>query len=620
MAPLRTGVKVTDKEEIEDIDATGVAQYLADLSQDGRLPQGVEHPKSLVPFQADDVDFETNDWISRTLAVQAWLRLDSPIPLNLPAVEAAGMLFVAISPDPPESCFVVSEETAVTLTALGAQHLETWLSRATANREAFLEALDEDRPLREASEDWDLLWVEAGVNRARQPKAIQARVDTTTIRSFADYANDGVLDLNPSYQRDTVWSNGDSQLLIDSILRGIPIPSIILTEVGADRTYQIVDGKQRLTAILRFVGQHPVARKFAKDNGVEPLLDQDPKKMMRKLHLKGKDISENYLPFRLAIYPPGDPLRKVSGKYLAEIREEEIEVGHGKVKVGEIFAKANSKYKIPTIIYEQTRLQDIHHVFSIYNKQGKKLNAEELRNATYHHLGLTKLLLLLSGDRPYVEDLAPYLPGELRQDINEVGETLKAGSFGTMRFKRTKVLSWACALFLQPPNFMRDSYSTPSTATHIDSLLEKITKDQGSHPLYQNANLVSLARDIKNAVARHAEHDNAWSPRFRSKKGHASRWEELPFVASLLTTLILVATGQDELLSEKIEEIRSLTEASPGPTKTQNKTQWEYIAKISMNILDKLKIDEETASSTLKKKYGVSCLDYLRPISMSAGV
>lgn len=620
MAPLRTGVNVTDKEEIEDIDATGVAQYLADLSLDGRLPQGVEHPKSLVPFQADDVNFETNDWISRTLTVQAWLRLESPIPLNLPAVEAAGMLFATISPDPPESCFVVSEETSVALTALGVQHLETWLSRATANREAFLEALEDDRPLREASDDWNLLWIEAGVNRARQPKAIQARVDTTTIRSFADYANDGVLDLNPSYQRDTVWSNGDSQLLIDSILRGIPIPSIILTEVGADRTYQIVDGKQRLTAILRFVGQHPVARKFAIDNDVESLLDQDPKKLMRKLHLKGKDISENYLPFRLAIYTEeGDPLRKLSGKYLAEIREEEIEVGHGKVKVGEIFAKANSKYKIPTIIYEQTRLQDIHHVFSIYNKQGKKLNAEELRNATYHHLGLTKLLLLLSGDRPYIEDLAPYLSSESRQDISEVGETLKASSFGTMRFKRTKVLSWACALFLHSPNFTKDSYSTPSTATHIDALLEKITQEQGSHLLYQNVSLVSLAKDIKKSVGLHAEYDDAWSPRFRSKKGYASRWEELPFVASLLTMLILVATGNDELLRDKIGDIRDLTEASPGPAKTQNKTQWEYIAKIVISILSKLKVDEKAATAILNKKYGISCLDYLRPISLNAG-
>ncbi len=604
-------------EELEEIDLTGIAQYLAELSQDSRLPHGVEHLEGVAPFQPEDVSFVSNDWLIKALLVQAWLRLDSPISLNLPCGDAAQSLFGAISPDPADAC-VRETEGNVTLTPLGVQHLETWLSRAIANREAFLEALDEDTPLLQASEDWGLLWEEAGVNRARQPAAIQARVDTTTIRTFADYAKDEDLDLNPSYQRDNVWSTSDSQLLIDSILRGIPIPSIILTEMETDSKFQIVDGKQRLTAILRFIGQHPVARKFAKDNEAEDLLDQNPRKLIRKFHLRGRDISEKYLPFRLPLYRPGDPLHKVSGKYLADIRDEEIEVGQGKVKVGDIFAKANSKYKIPTIIYEKTRLQDIHHVFSIYNKQGKKLNAEELRNATYHHLGLTKLLLVLSGDRPDVDELAPYLPGEFRRDIQDVGESLKACNFGTLRFKRTKVLSWASAIFLHAPNMLRGAYATPSTSSHIDALLESITEKQGSHPIYQNANLVSLAKDVRLAVVRHAECEDGWSPRFRNKKGQASRWEELPFVASLLAVLVLVAIGKDSLLSDNIGKIRAVTEASPGPTKTQNKTQWEYIATVCLRILDTLGIDELAASAALMKRYEVSCLDYLRPISATS--
>lgn len=601
-------------EELEDIESTGIAQYLAELSQDGRLPQGVEHTKSVPPFQSEEVSFSSNDWLVKTLLVQAWLRLDSPISPTLPPEEAAYALFAAISPDAPESC-VRLDNSYVALTGLGAQHLDTWLSRAVANREAFFEALDEDMPLLQASEDWELLWEEGGANRARQPAAIQARVDTTTIRTFADYAKDEDLDLNPSYQRDNVWSTSDSQLLIDSILRGIPIPSIILTEVGKDSKFQIVDGKQRLTAILRFIGQHPLARKFAKENDCDELLDQNPKKLIRKLHLRGRDIADNYLPFRLPLYRAGDPLHKLSGKYLAEIREEEIEVGHGKVKVGDIFSKANSKYKIPTIIYEKTRLQDIHHVFSIYNKQGKKLNAEELRNATYHHLGLTKLLLLLSGDRPGADELAPYLPTELRENIDEVGESLKACNFGVLRFKRTKVLSWVSAIFLHAPNSIRGAYATPSTASHIDALLENITDRQGSHPMYQNANLVSLARDIRNAVELHKECEDAWSPRFRSKKGQASRWEELPFVASLLAVMVLVAIGKAALLKENIAAIRTVTEQSRGPTKTQNKTQWEYIATVCLRILDTLGIDKSVANVALTKRYEVSCLDYLQPIS-----
>ncbi|AOF85015.1 hypothetical protein BSY239_847 [Hydrogenophaga sp. RAC07] len=605
-------------EESEEIESTGVAQYLAELSQDRRLPEGIEHLQSVVPFQPDEVKFDSNDWLVKTLLVQAWLRLDSPISADLSSLEAGHALFTAISPDAPEAC-LRSDGDCVLLTPLGAQHLDIWLSRALANRDAFLEAVEEGVALSLATEDWDLLWEEGGANRARQPAAIQARVDTTTIRSFADYAGDGVLDLNPSYQRDSVWSTSDSQLLIDSILRGIPIPSIILTEVGEDSKLQIVDGKQRLTAILRFIGRHPVARKFAKENDVEDLLEKDPRRLVRKLHLRGRDISDNYLPFRLSLYRQGDPLYKLSGKYLADIKDEEIEVGHGKVKVGDIFGRANSKYKIPTIIYEKTRLQDIHHVFSIYNKQGKKLNAEELRNATYHHLGLTKLLLLLSGDRLDVNELAPYLPSELRQGIEEVGKSLEACNFGTLRFKRTKVLSWVSAIFLHEPNMLRGAYATPSTASHIDAHLEDITKLQGAHPMYQNANLVSLARDIRAAVALHAECVDAWSPRFRNKKGQASRWEELPFVASLLAVMVLVAIGKEALLAEGIAAVRDVTEKSPGPTKSQNKTQWQYVARVCLRILDTLGVDQSAASTALTKRYEVSCLEYLRPISEAGG-
>jgi hypothetical protein len=606
-------------EDLEEVDSSGIAQYLSELSQEGRLPQGVEQRVGLAPFQQEEVSFDDNDWLKRTLSVQAWMCLDSPISSNGSPSDAAISLFEQVSPDPADACIAILENS-VRLTALGAQHLETWLSRAVANREAFLEDLEEDQSLREASEDWVLLWEEGGANRAMQPASIQARVDTTTIRTFADYAGDGDLELNPSYQRDNVWSTSDSQLLIDSILRGIPIPSIILTEVGHSRKFQIVDGKQRLTAILRFVGQHPAARAFAKEHGVTDLLERDPKKLVKKLHLRGRDIPENYLPFKLPIYPAGDPLSPLSGKYLAEIRGVEIDIGQGKVIVGDIFGKANSKYKIPTIIYENTRLQDIHHVFSIYNKQGKKLNAEELRNATYHHLGLTKLLLALSGDRPDVDELAPYLPSDVRDGLGEVGLSLRSCGFGTLRFKRTKVLSWTCAIFLHAPKTKprEASYVTPSTASHIDSLLYAIsTTRQGQHPLYQNATLVTLARDIRRAVTLHGSVEDAWSPRFRSKKGHASRWEELPLVASLLTTLVLVATGNETLLEEKVGLIRAVTEASPGPQKTQNKTQWEYIAMVCMRVFDALKVNQEVAGATLSKRYGYNCIEVMHALAAS---
>lgn len=600
-------------DELDDEDMGVIAQYLSDLSSESRLPQGGEPKVEMPPFSVEDVSFENNDWLLRVLALQAWLCLDRSVSSALPATEAAALVMEQISPDPVDSCINI-QSNQVSLSPLGAQHLCTCLSRAVAHREAFLEAIEDGRSYVDASEEWLLLWEEVST-LARQPAAIKAEVKTLTIRNFSDYAKDQDLELNPSYQRDSVWSTSDSQLLIDSILRGIPIPSIILTQVEGDDKLQIVDGKQRLTAILRFIGQHPTARQYASDLEAEAEFDNNHKKFMAKRHLRSREVAEFCLPFKLQRYPLGDPLHKISGRYYCEIKDEEIAVGQGKLKVREIFEKAHSRYLIPVIVYENTRLQDIHHVFSIYNKQGKKLNAEELRNATYHHLNLTKLLLVLSGDRPAPEELAAYLPYDAKEKIEDIGEILKDRGFGTMRFKRTKVLSWACAMMLHKPNPSRDgSFVTPSTASHIDSLLRAISDQQGGHPLFQNTTLVSLARDVKAAVYLHATLDDAWSPRFRSKKGHLSRWEELPLVASLLATLILVAIDKAVLLESKVAEVRYFTETSPGPTKTQNKTQWEYIAKVSMGVLGVLGVDDVEASAVLEKRYGYSCIPTLQSI------
>lgn len=594
----------------EELEVGGIAQYLSELSNDGPLPQGIEPKIEIASFQPEDVSFIDNDWLIKVTKVQAWLCLDQPIGLDDSLSVTAISLMEQISPDPAENCVEVSEDV-VMLTELGAQHLETYLSRAVAHREAFIEAIEDDRSITEASEEWRVLWEESR-SLAKHPEAIKAEVMTMKIRNFSDLAKDGQIELNPSYQRDNVWSNSDSQVLIDSILRGIPLPSIILNQVEGEDTLQIVDGKQRLTAILRFIGQHPAAREFArskKDGEAE--FDQNPKKFIRKHHLKSREIAENYLPFRISRYPSGDPLHALSGKYYHEIKDMDISHGQTKVKVRHIFENLNSKYLIPVIVYENTRIQDIHHVFSIYNKQGKKLNAEELRNATYHHLALTKLLLVLGGDRPNPDDLAPYLPPDVKSNIGEVGQTLRDRGFGTLRFKRTKVLSWVCALLLQEPGRTVTGISTPSTASHIDALLKSISDKQGAHPLFKNTALVSLAKDIKTAVLLHAELEDAWSPRFRSKKGHASRWEELPLVASLLATVILVATGKSTLLAERLPAVREFTNANLGPTKTQNKTQWEYISRIVAGVLCTLDVDRETAASALKDRYGYSCLDVI---------
>lgn len=66
----------------------------------------------------------------------------------------------------------------------------------------------------------------------------------------------GRVNVEAEYQRADVWSEAQQRLLIDSLLRGYDIPKIYLRKLpeGAEVLYDVVDGKQRLTAIWGFFG------------------------------------------------------------------------------------------------------------------------------------------------------------------------------------------------------------------------------------------------------------------------------------------------------------------------------------------------------------------------------
>ena len=595
----------------QELDVGGIADLLSELSQSCQLPASAAPPEDPVPFAADEVDFSSNDWLQKILSVQCWLHLDAVVSAELRPEEAAHRLFSQLEVSGRSSdCFQVDGGATVIPSASGIQLLENLLSRARNYKQAFADAIDEDRSHKEASNEWISNWDEYEAP-PRPPISITAEVAQWRIKDFKENAAEGLLDLNPSYQRDIVWSNAESQLLIESILRGIPLPSVILSRSADDRRWQIVDGKQRLTAILRFIGHHPDGRAFAEKVGALDQFDKQFRKFAKANHLKPKDISDNFLPFKTGVFKTTDPLHKFSGKYYSEIKTEQLTIGGYPTTIKDAFESIGSRYQVPVLLYRDTNINDIHHVFGLYNRQGKKLNAEELRNAVYHHVALMRLVLVLSGDRPQPDELAPYLPSSLRDGVAQIGPILEGYAFGTARFKRTKVLCWMLAVLLQEPREIApDQLSTPSTASHINAMLDAAST-RPNYPLAKEVTLTELARIVEAAVRLHNDAEYAWASGFRNKKGNHSKWEELPLIGSLLACMIVVAVGEEEKLHQSIAALRLLTATLKGPDKTQNKTQWKHIAKVARSVLDLLKIDAGKAKPVLEKKFGFDCLPIL---------
>lgn len=88
------------------------------------------------------------------------------------------------------------------------------------------------------------------------------------ILSVCGYKNR--IDTNPDFQRPAVWSLGQKQLLIDTILRGYDIPKLYWRKVSkSPEQYEVVDGQQRLRTVFEFhAGQFSLARDADDINGM----------------------------------------------------------------------------------------------------------------------------------------------------------------------------------------------------------------------------------------------------------------------------------------------------------------------------------------------------------------
>lgn len=72
-----------------------------------------------------------------------------------------------------------------------------------------------------------------------------------SISQLIELINENRIDLHPSYQRNFIWTPTDQKLLIDSIMKGYPLPSFFILK-KSDGNYEMLDGQQRATTIYRY--------------------------------------------------------------------------------------------------------------------------------------------------------------------------------------------------------------------------------------------------------------------------------------------------------------------------------------------------------------------------------
>lgn len=162
-----------------------------------------------------------------------------------------------------------------------------------------------------------------------------------TVLDFLNWQRDGALNLRPYFQRGSVWTPKAKSYLIDTLIRGYPLP-VIYIQNQTDRTSfknvrQVIDGQQRLRTVLAYMD-------------IACLPDADDTDVIKVLRTHNKE----YAGRAFNVLPP-------------DVRER-------------IANTELSVHVLPSVVEDR----EILEMFARLNSTGEKLNAQELRNARFH--------------------------------------------------------------------------------------------------------------------------------------------------------------------------------------------------------------------------------------------
>ena len=92
------------------------------------------------------------------------------------------------------------------------------------------------------------------INKPFDPSSLKVEVKNTTVGQVADMLKNGMIDLQPDFQRHRdLWNKNKKSKLIESIILGLPLPSFYFYVDETQEKWVVIDGLQRLCSINDFM-------------------------------------------------------------------------------------------------------------------------------------------------------------------------------------------------------------------------------------------------------------------------------------------------------------------------------------------------------------------------------
>lgn len=144
--------------------------------------------------------------------------------------------------------------------------------------------------------------------------------------------------VNRRYQRKLIWTVEEKKAFIDSIMQGYPVPLILLAENTneSSKTFEIIDGMQRMNAIMSFIDQEFDINGsfFDLDTMADTKLLKDQEKLIQKEPIISRSVCTDFV-----------------------------------------------RYTLPISVFQQSAGEHIDEVFRRLNSGGRHLSRQELRQA-----------------------------------------------------------------------------------------------------------------------------------------------------------------------------------------------------------------------------------------------
>jgi len=144
--------------------------------------------------------------------------------------------------------------------------------------------------------------------------------------------------VNRRYQRKLVWTVEEKRSFLDSIINGYPVPLVLLAEVITEkgRKLEIIDGMQRLNAIMSFIDQEfdISERYFDLDTMADTKLLKDQGEIIQNSSILDRKVCANIV-----------------------------------------------RYQIPLSVFQESGTSHVDEVFRRLNSGGRHLSNQELRQA-----------------------------------------------------------------------------------------------------------------------------------------------------------------------------------------------------------------------------------------------